>query len=104
MDDLALPDVAAVMAHFDAEPYPAPRTPAPGWSALRPRFDQGLLYASAAHRHQLRKGRPLPYLSHLLCVASIVLTYGGTEDQAIAALLHDTVEDCGAEHTAAIEA
>lgn len=40
----------------------------------------------------------MPYLSHLLGVASIVLTYGGNEDQAIAGLLHDTVEDCGTEH------
>jgi (p)ppGpp synthase/HD superfamily hydrolase len=40
----------------------------------------------------------VPYLSHLLGVASIVLTYGGYEDQAIVGLLHDTVEDCGAEH------
>jgi hypothetical protein len=102
MNDLALPDVAAVMARFGAQPCPAPGTRDAGFVALGPRFDQALLYASAAHRHQPRKGTPVPYLSHLLGVASIVLTYRGTEDQAIAGLLHDTVEDCGAEHTAAI--
>jgi (p)ppGpp synthase/HD superfamily hydrolase len=65
---------------------------------LGPRFDQGLLYATAAHRQQPRKGTAVPYMSHLLGVASIVLTYGGTENQAISGLLHDTVEDCGIEH------
>ncbi|HEV7687736.1 MAG TPA: HD domain-containing protein, partial [Acidimicrobiia bacterium] len=103
MDDLPLPDVAAVMARFGAKPCPAPGTRHADFTALGPRFDQALLYASAAHRQQPRKGTPSPYLSHLLGVASIVLTYRGTEDQAIAGLLHDTVEDCGAEHVAAIE-
>jgi hypothetical protein len=103
MDVLALPDVAAVMAHFGAKPCRAPATRHADFVALGPRFDRALLYASTAHREQPRKGTPGPYLSHLLGVASIVLTYGGTEDQAIAGLLHDTVEDCGAEHVAAIE-
>jgi (p)ppGpp synthase/HD superfamily hydrolase len=103
MDDLPLPDVPAVMGRFGAKACPAPRTRHADFLALGPRFDRALLYASAAHRDQPRKGTPIPYLSHLLGVASIVLTYRGTEDQAIAGLLHDTVEDCGAEHTPAIE-
>lgn len=87
-----------VMERFGAQPCPAPGTRQADFVILGPRFDQALLYASAAHRQQPRKGTPVPYLSHLLGVASIVLTYGGTENQAIGGLLHDTVEDCGAEH------
>jgi GTP pyrophosphokinase len=62
---------------------------------LSPRFDEALLYAAQLHRDQLRKGSGVPYLSHLLAVASIVLDNGGSEDEAIAALLHDAVEDQG---------
>jgi len=87
-----------LMDRFEARPCPAPSRRDPGFVELGARFDQALLYASAAHRQQPRKGTPVPYLSHLLGVASIVLTYGGNEDQAIAGLLHDTVEDCGVEH------
>ncbi len=59
------------------------------------RFDHALLFAAQVHRHQDRKKSGIPYLSHLLGVASIVLDYGGDEDMAIAALLHDAVEDHG---------
>lgn len=96
--DLSPPIFVELMARFDARPCPAPGGRDPGFVELGPRFEQALLYAAAAHRHQPRKGTPVPYLSHLLGVASIVLTYGGNEDQAIAGLLHDTVEDCGTEH------
>jgi (p)ppGpp synthase/HD superfamily hydrolase len=48
------------------------------------------------HRHQKRKGTETVYVSHLLGVASLVLEYGGDEKQAIAALLHDAMEDQGA--------
>jgi GTP pyrophosphokinase len=47
------------------------------------------------HAGQFRKGTAIPYVSHVLAVAGIVLDYGGDEDEAIAALLHDAVEDCG---------
>lgn len=87
-----------LMDRCDAKPCPAPGGRDPGFVELGPRFEQALLYAAAAHRQQPRKGTPVPYLSHLLGVASIVLTFGGSEDQAIAGLLHDTVEDCGTEH------
>jgi hypothetical protein len=96
--DLAPPTFLELMKRFDARPCPAPGGRDPGFVELGPRFEQALLYAAAAHRQQSRKGTPVPYLSHLLGVTSIVLTYGGNEDQAIAGLLHDTVEDCGIEH------
>jgi (p)ppGpp synthase/HD superfamily hydrolase len=62
---------------------------------LSTRFDHALLFASQVHRDQDRKKSGIPYLSHLLGVASIVLDYGGDEDMGIAALLHDAVEDHG---------
>src|SRR5579859_2711680 len=62
---------------------------------LTNRFDLALAYASRAHREQLRKGSDIPYVAHLLSVCAIVLEHGGDEDQAIAALLHDAVEDQG---------
>jgi (p)ppGpp synthase/HD superfamily hydrolase len=59
------------------------------------RFDHALLFAAQVHRHQDRKKTGIPYLSHLLGVAAIVLDYGGDEDMGIAALLHDAAEDHG---------
>lgn len=64
---------------------------------LSTRFDQALSYASMIHRTQVRKGSGVPYISHLLGVASITLELGGDENQAIAALLHDAAEDQGGE-------
>jgi (p)ppGpp synthase/HD superfamily hydrolase len=62
---------------------------------LGDRFEQALLLAARLHRHQRRKGLPVPYVAHLLSVAALVLEDGGDEDEAIAALLHDAVEDQG---------
>jgi (p)ppGpp synthase/HD superfamily hydrolase len=62
---------------------------------LTTRFDHALLFAAQVHRDQDRKKSGIPYISHLLGVASIVLDYGGDEEMAIAALLHDAVEDHG---------
>ena len=62
---------------------------------LSPRFDQALHYAALVHAGQLRKGTGVPYLAHLLGVASIALEYGAGEEEAIGALLHDAVEDAG---------
>jgi len=67
----------------------------PSDKQLSPRFDEALAYSSKLHRSQPRKGTPIPYVSHLLGVASLVIEYGGTETEAIAALLHDAVEDQG---------
>jgi GTP pyrophosphokinase len=62
---------------------------------LTPRFEQALHYATLVHAGQLRKETEIPYLAHLLSVASIALEYGATEDEAIGALLHDAGEDAG---------
>ncbi len=62
---------------------------------LGPRFERALVFATRKHAGQERKGTPVPYVSHLLGVAGLVLEAGGDEDLAIAALLHDVAEDCG---------
>jgi (p)ppGpp synthase/HD superfamily hydrolase len=63
------------------------------------KFDHALVYASRLHRDQVRKGTSTPYITHLLAVASIVGENGGTEDEVVAALLHDAPEDQGGEAT-----
>ena len=70
---------------------------------LTARFDEALGYAAELHRTQTRKGGDIPYLGHLLSVASLVIEGGGTEDQAIAGLLHDAVEDQGREGRTLVE-
>jgi (p)ppGpp synthase/HD superfamily hydrolase len=62
---------------------------------LGPRFRRAFLFAAEKHSGQARKASTIPYLAHLMGVASLVLEAGGDEDLAIAALLHDVVEDCG---------
>jgi (p)ppGpp synthase/HD superfamily hydrolase len=62
---------------------------------LTKRFDEAFRFASDLHRTQTRKSSSTPYIAHLMAVAAIALEYGATEDQAIAALLHDAVEDQG---------
>jgi len=62
------------------------------------RFDRALQFASEIHRKQKRKTSGNPYISHLLGVCALVLEDGGSEDEAIAALLHDAVEDRGPEY------
>jgi (p)ppGpp synthase/HD superfamily hydrolase len=57
------------------------------------RFDLALATASSLHRDQTREGTDIPYVSHLLGTCSIALEYGANEEQAIAALLHDVLED-----------
>ena len=73
-------------------------------TALTHRFTQAVDYARIAHASQVIKGAGVPYLCHLLGVASLVLAHRGTEDQTIAGLLHDVLEDCGAGHEAGIRA
>ncbi|MGA9528063.1 MAG: HD domain-containing protein [Terriglobales bacterium] len=63
--------------------------------ALGPRLQRAFRYAARWHAGQARKSTAVPYLSHLMAVASLVFEAGGDEDLAIAALLHDVVEDCG---------
>lgn len=62
---------------------------------IGPRFDRAVMLARELHAGQPRKGTEIPYIAHLLGVASLVLEDGGGEDEAIAALLHDAVEDQG---------
>jgi GTP pyrophosphokinase len=62
---------------------------------LTPRFETALAFAARLHASQRRKGTDVPYVAHLLAVTALVLEHGGDEDEAIAALLHDAVEDQG---------
>ena len=62
---------------------------------LSNRFEQALVFATQLHAHQTRKSGNIPYISHLLSVTALVLEDGGNEDEAIAALLHDAIEDQG---------
>lgn len=62
---------------------------------LSKRFTDALTFATQLHANQTRKGGKVPYIAHLLGVASIALEHGANEDEAIAALLHDAIEDQG---------
>jgi (p)ppGpp synthase/HD superfamily hydrolase len=62
---------------------------------LGPRFQRAFALAAEKHAGQTRKASTIPYIAHLMGVTSLVLEFGGDEDLAIAALLHDVVEDCG---------
>ena len=68
---------------------------------LTERFDEAFRYAHGLHQAQTRKGTQIPYISHLMSVAALVVEHGGNEDQAIGALLHDAAEDQGGEATLA---
>lgn len=58
--------------------------------------------AARAHAEQYRKGTTIPYLAHPMAVASLVIEFGGHEDQVLAALLHDAIEDGGSTYAAEI--
>lgn len=60
--------------------------------------------AIQAHQGQVRKSTTITYISHPMAVASITLEFGATEDQAIAALLHDAIEDGGIQYANIIKA
>lgn len=66
-----------------------------GSARLGPRVMRAFQFAAEKHARQTRKASTIPYIAHLMGVASLVLEAGGDEDLAIAALLHDVVEDCG---------
>jgi (p)ppGpp synthase/HD superfamily hydrolase len=70
-----------------------------GSVSLTERYEDALKYAFQLHRCQVRKGSGIPYVSHLLAVSALVMQDGGDEDQAIAGLLHDAVEDQGGQKT-----
>ena len=62
---------------------------------LSEKFEEALIYAMRAHANQTRKKTGIPFIAHILGVTAIALEYGANETEAIGALLHDTVEDCG---------
>lgn len=57
------------------------------------KFEEALVHAARLHKDQTRKGTGIPYVTHLLAVAAIVGENGGSEDEVVAALLHDAIED-----------
>ena len=65
-------------------------------AVLTARFSEAVRWASHLHADQCRKGTQIAYVAHLLAVASLVLEDGGTEDEVIAGVRHDVIEDCGA--------
>jgi (p)ppGpp synthase/HD superfamily hydrolase len=81
---------ATAKTHAKRRPVPKSRP-----VKLGPRFLRAFLFAAEKHAGQTRKTTTVPYIAHLMGVASLVLEFGGDEDMAIAALLHDVVEDCG---------
>jgi len=84
---LVLPDIDPRRAAATAPTQP----PAP----LSSRLDAAFALARELHASQTRKSTAIPYLTHLMAVAALVGEHGGSEDEMIAALLHDAVEDCG---------
>lgn len=62
---------------------------------LSEKFEEALVYATRVHGNQTRKKTGIPFIAHILGVTAIALEYGANEIEAIGALLHDTVEDCG---------
>ena len=66
---------------------------------LSERFTRALTFATELHAEQVRKGSEVAYISHLMAVCALVIEHGGDEDEAIAALLHDAVEDQGGQET-----
>lgn len=84
-------------ARLPPEEMPMTQEPRVPTAFLTSRFAAAVEYATALHATQVRKESSIPYLSHLLAVAGSVLEAGGTEDMAIAGLLHDAAEDQGGE-------
>ena len=75
----------------------------PTTTVITPRYGEALQWADELHRPQRRKGKLVPYISHLISVSALVWEDGGNEDQAIAALLHDAIEDAGQSHASIAE-
>jgi len=69
---------------------------------MTPRYTQAIILAARAHEGQSRKGTKIPYITHPVAVAGLVAQYGGDEDQQIAGLLHDVLEDGGMQYASAI--
>ncbi len=67
-------------------------------------FERALALATRLHARQVRKETDIPYISHLIAVAGLVLENGGSRDEAIAGLLHDSIEDCGVDYPGGVSA
>jgi len=70
---------------------------------MTPRYTEAIGLAARAHEGQVRKGTGVPYVTHPVAVAALVAQYGGDEDQQIAGLLHDVLEDGGPHYAEEIE-
>src|SRR5262245_29743115 len=68
------------------------------------RFERAMVFAHQLHRKQRRKTSGVPYVAHLLGVSALVIEDGGSEDEAIAALLHDSLEDQGRQYPGGVDA
>jgi len=73
-------------------------------AGFHPEFAQALAFATQLHAKQVRKQTDIPYISHLVAVAGLVLESGGDRDQAIAGLLHDAIEDCPKDYPGGVAA
>jgi GTP pyrophosphokinase len=73
-------------------------------AAFHPEFERALAFATRLHAPQTRKETDIPYISHLIGVAGLVLENGGDRDQAIAGLLHDAIEDRGVDYPGGVDA
>jgi (p)ppGpp synthase/HD superfamily hydrolase len=67
------------------------------------KYVAAVAYAIGAHGDQKRIGSSYPYVAHPIAVSTLVIEDGGSEDQAIAGLLHDVLENCGEQHAGEIE-
>ncbi len=73
-------------------------------AAFHPDFERALVFATKLHAEHIRKQTDIPYISHLIAVAGLVLEHGGGRDEAIGALLHDSIEDCGVKYQGGVAA
>lgn len=73
-------------------------------TAFHADFSRALAFATELHARQVRKQTDIPYISHLISVAGLVLEHGGNRDEAIAALLHDSIEDCAEDYLGGVAA
>lgn len=67
------------------------------------KYEKALTFTHQIHKKQKRKGTNIPYISHLIAVSSLVIEAGGSEDEAIGALLHDSIEDCPKDYPGGVE-
>lgn len=98
--EVPIPRTGDALLRYNCGMAPSAETkkaPLRGCGPLSPLYDEALTLAASLHRDQLRKNTKVAYIAHLVAVSSLVLEDGGTETEAIAGLLHDAIEDCGAQ-------